>query len=141
MKIIKRDLLEVLKAELEFLEKGGYRHTARADWRPQFIFQDSPTCLNFDPAQAPRPCTDCALMQLIPKDLQDKKIACRYIPLSEDGETIDSFYRTGTQEELETSVAAWLKTTIAKLELERARTPNASEDTGGGTKAKFAARP
>ena len=48
----KRDLLDVLKAELQFLEKGGYRHTARAEWRPQFIFQDSPTCLNFDPTAA-----------------------------------------------------------------------------------------
>jgi hypothetical protein len=44
----KRNLVDVLKAELEFLEKGGYRHTARAAWRPQFVFQGSPTCLNFD---------------------------------------------------------------------------------------------
>ena len=29
-----RDLLAVLKAELDFVEKGGYSHTARAAWRP-----------------------------------------------------------------------------------------------------------
>ena len=97
----KRDLLDLLKAELLFLEKGGYRHTARADWRPQFIFQDSPTCLNFDPTQPLKPCSDCVLMQLIPEEQRDKKIPCRYIPVNERGETIDSFYRTGTQEELE----------------------------------------
>jgi hypothetical protein len=122
----RRDLLEVLKAELEFLEKGGYRHTARADWRPQFMFQDSPTCLNFDPTQPPKPCTDCVLMQLIPEELQNKKIACRYIPLGEHGETIDSFYRAGTQEELETAVAQWLKITITRLEREGAESITAS---------------
>lgn len=115
----KRDLLDVLKAELAFVENGGYRHSARTAWRPQLMFQDSPTCLNFDPAQPPKPCSDCVLMQLIPEDLRDKKISCRYIPLSESGETIDSFYRTGTQEELETAVGQWLKTTIARLERER----------------------
>ncbi len=115
----KRELVDVLKAELEFLEKGGYRHTARANWRPQFIFQDSPTCLNFDPGQAQKPCSDCVISQLVPKNFQDENIACRYIPLSESGETIDSFYRTGTQEELETAVSHWLKTSIARSEREK----------------------
>ena len=41
----KRDLLEVLKLELEFLKGGGYRKGS--SWRPQFIFEDSPTCLNY----------------------------------------------------------------------------------------------
>jgi hypothetical protein len=116
-----RELIDVLKAELGFLEKGGYRHTARADWRPQFIFQDSPTCLNFDLAQPEQPCGDCVMSQLVPKDFHDKKIACRHIPLGESGETLDSFYRTGTQEELETGLSAWLKTPIARLERERSR--------------------
>lgn len=111
-----RDLLDVLKAELEFLEQGGYRHTARAAWRPQYIFQDSPTCLNFDPTREPRPCSDCTLMQFVPENLRDKKIPCRFIALTEQGETIDFFYRTGTQEELEAALGRWLKTAIARLE-------------------------
>ena len=115
-----RDLRDVLKAELEFLERGGYRLTARAAWRPQYIFQDSPTCLNFDPTQEPRPCSDCTLMQLVPEDLRDKKIPCRFIALTEQGETIDFFYRTGTQEELEAAVGRWLRTTIARLERRKA---------------------
>ena len=115
----KRDLLAVLKDELGFLEKGGYRHTARADWRPQFIFQDSPTCLNFDSTQPSKPCSDCILMQLIPEERQDEEIPCRYIPLTENGETIDSFYCTGTQEELEAAVEQWLKGTITRLEREK----------------------
>ncbi|MGB8476546.1 MAG: hypothetical protein WCE61_20890 [Candidatus Acidiferrum sp.] len=112
----KRDLLDVLKAELQFVERGGYRRTARAAWRPQFIFQDSPTCMNFDPAQPPRPCSDCVLMQLVPEDQQRRKIACRFIPLNEKGETIDSFYRSGTPDELEATLRTWLRASIARLE-------------------------
>jgi hypothetical protein len=122
----KRDLLEVLKAELEFLEKGGYRHTARAAWRPHFVFQDTPTCLNFDSTQQPKPCSQCVLMQLVPENLRNKKIPCRYIPLSERGETIDTFYRSGTEEELEAAVAQWLRTTITRLEREKGETLKAS---------------
>src|SRR5579864_6886374 len=133
----RRNLLEVLNAELGFLEKGGYRHTARADWRPHFIFQDSPTCLNFDPTRPARPCSDCALMQLIPEDQRDKKIPCRYIPLTKDGETIDSFYHTGTQEELETAVWEWLKNTISTLEREEAKSTSASELREVHVRAKF----
>lgn len=133
----KRDLLDVLKAELEFVEKGGYRHTARAAWRPQFVFQDSPTCLNFDPTQPRRPCSDCALMQLVPEDLRGKKIPCRFIALSERGETVDSFYRSGTQEELEAAVRQWLSTTIARLEREKVETLRVSEHPEVHVRAKF----
>jgi hypothetical protein len=112
----KRDLLTVLKTELEFVEKGGYRNTDLSAWRPQFIFQDSPTCLNSDPAHPPRPCSECVLNQLVPADLRRRNIPCRYIPLNEQGETIDSFYRCGTREELESALRKWLGTTIHRLE-------------------------
>lgn len=111
-----RDLLTVLRAELEFVEKGGYRTTARADWRPHFIFQDSPTCLNFDPLKATRPCVECALMQVIPAESAGRKVPCRFIPLNERGETIDSFYRSGTAEELEVALGNWLRKTIEQME-------------------------
>jgi hypothetical protein len=111
-----RDLLTVLRSELEFLEKAGYRTTARVDWRPHFIFQDSPTCLNFDPTQSPRPCSECTLMQLIPADAAKRKVACRFIPLKEHGETIDSFYRSGTAGELAAALGGWLRSTIERLE-------------------------
>ena len=133
----KLDLLDVLKAELEFVEKGGYRHTARAAWRPQFVFQDSPTCLNFDPTQPRRPCSDCALMQFVPEDLRAKKIPCRFIALSERGETVDFFYRTGTQEELEAAVRQWLRTTIARLEREKVETLRASDPPEAHVRANF----
>ena len=133
-----RDLLDVLKAELQFLEKGGYHHTARADWRPHFIFQDSPTCMNFDPAQPTKPCSDCVLLKLIPENQRDKKVPCRYIPVSEGGETIDSFYRTGTEEELERAMAQWLKSTIARLECEKTESIRHCDPLEVHVRAKFA---
>jgi hypothetical protein len=117
----KRDLLTVLKRELDFVEKGGYRHTARAPWRPQFIFQDSPSCLNFDPAQTPKPCSDCLLTQLAPENSRNRNIPCRYIPLNDSGATIDSFYRSGTQRELEAAFGQWLRSTIQRLEEQKTR--------------------
>jgi hypothetical protein len=114
----KRPLLDVLRRELEFVEKGGYRHPSRAAWRPQFMFQDSPTCLNFNASDLPAPCTDCVMMQVVPADSQQRKFPCRYIPLNERGETLDLLYRTGTREETETAFKDWLKTTIARLERE-----------------------
>jgi len=122
-----RDLLTVLKKELEFLEKGGYRNSARAPWRPQLVFQDSPACLNFDPTQQARPCSECILTQLVPGEMQRKKFPCRYIPLNERGETIDSFYRSGTQEELESELGRWIKATIESLEKQKAKSQVALE--------------
>jgi len=132
-----RELIEVLRAELEFLEKEGYRHTVRAPWRAQFIFQDSPTCLNFDPTQPRKPCSECALTQLIPEDSRSETVPCRYIPLNEQGETVDSFYRTGTHEELEAAVAQWLKTTIARLEREKSERLRNSDPLDVHVRAKF----
>lgn len=114
-----RDLLEVLKFELEFLEKGGYGRSPREPWRPRFIFEDSPTCMNYDCKENPEPCGHCVLMQLVPADCRSERIPCRYIPFNAAGETLDSMYRWGEQHEIEETVENWLRTTIAKLEEER----------------------
>jgi hypothetical protein len=51
-----RDILEILKFELSFLEDGGYGRSPQAPWRAPAIFADSPICPNFcDPAR-PHPC-------------------------------------------------------------------------------------
>lgn len=110
-----RDLLTVLKAELEFLEKGGYRRSPSARWRPQFIFEDSPTCINHGRTGVPRPCSECILMNLVPADCRNERIPCRHIPLNPEGFTIDTYYRLGTQEEVESALAVWLRKIIEQL--------------------------
>ena len=114
-----RDLLEVLKFELQFLEKGGYGRSPRAPWRPHSIFEDSPTCMNYDSKENPSPCSECVLMHLVPPELRSTKIPCRHIPLDVSGETLDSLYRHGNQYEVEETVGNWLRATIQRLEEER----------------------
>src|SRR5260370_5694122 len=107
-----RDLLEVLKFELQFLEDGGYGRSARTPWRPKYIFEDSLTCMNYDSKENPGPCSDCVLMQLVPPERRSEKIPCRHIPFSTSGETLDSLYRYSNQQETEETVGAWLRATI-----------------------------
>jgi hypothetical protein len=113
----KRDLLEVLRLELEFLKNGGYRKSS--SWRPQFIFEDSPTCMNYGHPEHKRPCSECALMQLVPAEFREATVPCRHIPLDERHDTIQSLYRCATSEEIEMAVSEWLMNMIQKLELEQ----------------------
>jgi len=114
-----RDLLDVLKFELEFFEKGGYGRSPRQPWRFQHIFEDSPACMNYDSKDAPGPCSDCVLMQLVPPQFREHALPCRHIPLNAEGETLDSLYRYADQHELDEIYGKWLRSTIAKLEQTR----------------------
>ena len=42
-----RDILELLKAELDFIEQGGYGRSVRTPWQSKSIFRDSLTCVNY----------------------------------------------------------------------------------------------
>jgi hypothetical protein len=114
-----RDLLDVLKSELEFLEKGGYGHSPTMPWRPHYIFEDSPTCANYDSRESPGRCIDCVLTHFVPPGRRSAKNPCRHIPLNASGETLDSLYRYGDQNETEDTVGRCLRTTIQRLEEER----------------------
>jgi hypothetical protein len=120
-----RDILDVLKFELEFLKKGGYGRSPREPWRAQLVFEDSPSCMNFDSKRDPSPCAECALMQFVPAESRSEKVPCRHIPLTPAGETLTDLYRGGTQAELEDAMADWLRSTIARLEAQRAKKTDA----------------
>ena len=89
-----RDLLDVLKFELNFLEKGGYSRSSREPWRPVFIFEDSPTCMNYDCKDDPAPCNDCVLMQLVPPELRAGKLPAAKFNSMHQGRR--SIHSTGT---------------------------------------------
>jgi hypothetical protein len=134
-----RDLLDVLKAELAFLEKGGYGRSPHETWRQPLIFEDSPSCLNYDSKDHAEPCSSCVLFQLVPPQFRGNKIPCRYIPFNAEGETLDSLYRHSHQFEIEEVFGNWLRTTIATIERDRqtsraegnrSSTPRGSEATG-----------
>jgi len=111
-----RKLLDVLKAELEFLEGGGYSNRARFPWRPNFVFEDSPTCLKFAAKEAPPPCSDCLLMKFVPEDRKKLAYPCRQIPLTPAGESVAHYYSCGTETELEVALRGWLQRKIVELE-------------------------
>ena len=115
------DLLEVLKFELEFLEKGGYGRSPRTPWRPTRIFQDSPTCLNFALPEKAHPCNECALMALVPDVARGDAAPCEHIPLNEAAETVESLSRYGSQQEMEEALGTWLRRTIQSIEANRAK--------------------
>ena len=115
----KRDVLEVLKFELSFLEQGGYGRSVRTPWKPTSIFQDSLSCLNFNDETRPHPCNECLLFDLVPQQFQEEGVPCHFIPLNGEGETVDSMERQYNQLELEEAVKNWLRSAIKKLEHER----------------------
>jgi len=115
-----RDPLEMLKFELNYLEKGGYGRSPREPWRAHFVFEDSPTCINYDQKDHPSPCRECFLMEFVPPEDRKQAVPCRHIPLTEKGETLDSLYRWSDQNEIENAMKRWLLATIGKLEIERA---------------------
>ncbi|HXX16998.1 MAG TPA: hypothetical protein VEJ47_19005 [Candidatus Eremiobacteraceae bacterium] len=109
-------LISVLRAELAFLEQGGYRRGPRYPWRPNFVFEDSPTCINFKETEQRLPCGQCPLIAFVPELRRNHRFPCRHIHLTDRGETVNSFYEWGTEEELEAALHAWLTKTIAELE-------------------------
>ena len=114
-----RNALELLKAELNFVKKGGYGRSPREPWRAQLIFEYSPSCMNYDSKENKAPCAECALMQFVPANKQSEKVPCRHIPLTPSGETINELSRGGTQQELDDALADWLRREIAKIETEQ----------------------
>ena len=109
--------LETLKAQLDFIEKGGYRIPDNALWRPPpAMFLDSPTCLNFRGAHTTRPCDACILMRFVPQERSRVAIPCHHIPLTEVGDTVASAEGWADQSELEELVKAWLRRAIAQIE-------------------------
>src|SRR5271154_3017837 len=114
-----RDLLDVLKFELEFLAKGGYGASPREPRKASLFFEDSPTCMNYDTKDHPGPCGACVLMRLVPPDERQQTIPCQHIPLNARGETLDSLYRYADQRELEDVYGKWLRGAITMLEEER----------------------
>ena len=118
-----RDILEVLRFELSFLEDGGYGRSPHTPWRPPAIFEDSPICPNFCDPGRPHPCDSCLLERFVPEGLRSEAVPCRFIQLTEGGQTVDDLYRTGTQVEMEEALARWLRAQIQRIEQERGLSP------------------
>ena len=115
-----RDILEVLQAELDFIEKGGYGRSVRTPWLPKSIFQDSLTCLNFGYPYRAHPCSECHLIDFVPPENRSQTVPCHYIPLDSAGNTIEELESEGNELRMQRQVGEWLRTQINRIGAERA---------------------
>jgi hypothetical protein len=108
------DLVTLLKRELLFLERGGYRSTPYP-WRPPLLIEDSQTCPR---KAAGENCLEkpCPWLAFVALKHQRDEIPCRHIAVGTEGETIDLLYRTATREEYEETFRKWLVAAIQRLE-------------------------
>jgi hypothetical protein len=114
-----RDILELLKEELAFIEQGGYGRSVRTPWLPKSAFQDSLTCINYaDPTHA-RPCNECHLLDFVHGEQQGEQVPCHYIPLNEAGETIEDLEARDNQAHLEATLKQWMRARINEIETAR----------------------
>jgi len=109
-------LLNRLKTELEFVNSGGYRRSVRSPWRAPYIFEESPSCPNFSDRTRQHRCVDCWLMDFVAPDRRTDQVPCRFVELTHQRATVDSFYRCGTFLETEEALRAWLHERIRELE-------------------------
>ncbi len=130
------NIFKMFQFELEFLEYGGYRRSSRTPWRAPYVFEDSPTWLNFDDATQSHPCAECPLMEFVHRQFRGESVPCRFIPLTEAGQSVDYFYRAGTQMELEEALACWLRKQIERMVKPRTTSngPGTTERQDGAAK-------
>ena len=96
-----RDILEILKDELSFIEKGGYGRSVRTPWQPKSTFQDSLACINYADPNHSHPCNECHLLDFVTPEHQGEAIPCHFIPLNESGETIEDLELEDNEAKLE----------------------------------------
>ena len=116
-----REILEVLQAELDFIEKGGYGRSVRTPWLPKSIFQDSLTCLNYGYPFRAHPCSECHLLDFAAPEHRAEMVPCHFIPLDKTGNTIAELESEGNDLRAQNLVRQWLRTQINQIQTERTK--------------------
>ena|SRR5436190_13984563 len=120
-----RDLLELLKTELDFIEKGGYGRSVRTPWRETSPFRDSLTCVNYALPEKAHPCAECHLIDFVPESRRGELVPCHYIPLTQTGDTVEDLEAEGDQARMENVLKDWMREKIRELEAEHEATGSA----------------
>ena len=119
-----RDILELLKEELDFIEKGGYGRSVRTPWLPKSLFQDSLTCINYADPNHSHPCDECHLIDFVPGSHRQDEIPCHAIPVNAAGATVLDLELEDNEAKLERGIKEWLRTRIAQIEEQRGSAVN-----------------
>jgi hypothetical protein len=116
-----RDILEILKEELAFIEQGGYGRSVRTPWVPKAIFQDSLSCLNYGYPYRAHPCADCRLLDFVGPQDHSQPVPCHFIPLDDAGNTLEALELEGNESQTVSTVKKWLQSKISQIEAERSK--------------------
>jgi hypothetical protein len=119
-----RDILELLKEELSFVEQGGYDRSVRTPWLAKSVLQDSLTCINYGYPYRAHSCSECGLIDFVAPEHQGEPIPCHCIPLNEEGITIEELENADNQPKLEEKLKHWLHAKIDQIEQQRASQPD-----------------
>jgi hypothetical protein len=111
-----RDILELLRTELDLIEKGGYGRSVRTPWKPTSPFRDSLTCINYALPEKAHPCSDCHLIDFVPPDKRGEELPCHFIPLDKAGDTVQSLELEGNQTRMESTLKEWMRGKIKEIE-------------------------
>jgi hypothetical protein len=114
-----RDMLELLKSELDFIEQGGYGRAVKTPWKATSPFRESLTCVNYALPQKAHPCSECHLIDFVPSDKRGEELPCHVIPLNAEGDTVESLELEDNQSRLEGALKGWMRARIRELEVER----------------------
>lgn len=114
------DILQILKSELEFIEKGGYGVPDKQQMGAvSTVFADSLTCLNYGYPYRVHPCGECPLMEFVPEHMRVSPMPCHHIPLDPSGQTVEEMEEKGNQTQMQEAVKTWLQQTISRIESQR----------------------
>ncbi|MEW6208966.1 MAG: NrfD/PsrC family molybdoenzyme membrane anchor subunit [Acidobacteriota bacterium] len=113
----KGDILRILKAKLEMIEKDGYEGLVNRHLKSICASADSLACLSFPNGIEPH---ECRLLQFVPPERCSEAAPCHHIPLNEAGETLAMLEARGDNRAMEKAVRGWLRLTIKRLEQRRA---------------------
>jgi hypothetical protein len=111
----KLELIEQLKLEARVIESGGYHPSVPEPRKELRIFRDSVSCPNLGVEEKVVPCAQCWLMGFVPPQFQDTTDLCRYVPLNDRGDSIDSLEASGQRDKVEGALLGWIRNTITKL--------------------------
>ena len=114
-----RDILELLRTELDFIEKGGYGRSVRTPWKATSPFRESLTCVNYALPEKAHPCAECHLIDFVPADKRGEELPCHAIPLNAAGDTVESLQLEDNQTRLEESLKEWMRGKIREIETAR----------------------
>src|SRR5215218_10948192 len=80
-----RDILELLRDELDFIEKGGYGRSVRTPWQRKSAFQDSLSCINYGYPYRAHPCNECHLLDFVSPENRTQEESCHFLRFNTDG--------------------------------------------------------